>query len=107
MSSLFAAVLGENPVAHLLGTDRRAVVALPAAHQHVLTGREFFPRLIASAFHHGLVVVFTVAAGLSVLAALASLLRGGRYVHVDPSPSRKEPSMTEPPRSTPGAPRCS
>ena len=33
-------------------------------------------------FHHGVVVVFAVAAGLSVLAALASLSRGGR--HVDP-----------------------
>jgi hypothetical protein len=47
-----------------------------------LTGREFFPHLISAPFHHGLVVVFSVAAALSVLAAMASLARGGSY----PSP---------------------
>jgi hypothetical protein len=86
VSSMFAAVLGENPVAHLLAPTG-ALASLSPAHQHVLTGTEFFPRLIAAAFHHGLVIVFSVAAGLSVLAALASLLRGGRYVHTDPPPS--------------------
>jgi MFS family permease len=88
VSSLFAAVLGENPVAHLLGPTG-ALSSLSPAHQHVLTGTEFFPRLIASAFHHGLVVVFSVATGLSLLAAAASLLRGGRYVHVEPSAPEK------------------
>ncbi len=88
VSSMFAAVLGENPVAHLLGPTG-ALSSLSPAHQHVLTGTEFFPRLISSAFHHGLIVVFSVATGLSVLAAAASLLRGGRYVHVEPSASEK------------------
>ncbi|HJS95849.1 MAG TPA: MFS transporter [Solirubrobacteraceae bacterium] len=83
VSSMFAAVLGENPVTHLLAPTG-ALASLSPAHQQVLTGTEFFPRLIAAAFHHGLVIVFSVAAGLSVLAALASLLRGDRYVHVDP-----------------------
>jgi MFS family permease len=78
VSSLFAAVLGVNPVGHLLGASG-GLATLPAANRQVLTGREFFPHLI-SAFHDGLVVVFSVAAALSVLAALASLLRGGRYV---------------------------
>jgi len=82
VSSMFAAVLGENPVAHLLGPTG-ALSSLSPAHQHALTGTEFFPRLIAAAFHHGLVTVFSVAAGLSVLAAFASLLRGDRYVHVE------------------------
>ena len=89
VSSLFAAVLGVNPVAHLLGSGH-ALAALPASHRDVLTGHEFFPHLISGPFHDGLVVVFTVAAVLSVLAAFASLLRGGRYV---PSPvplKRKE-----------------
>jgi hypothetical protein len=44
----------------------------------VLTGREFFPDLISGPFHQGLVVVFAFAAGLSALAAIASVLRGGR-----------------------------
>jgi len=62
------------------------VPSLPEADQRTLTGREFFPHLISEPFHQGLVVVFAVAAGLSVLAGLASLLRGGRYVHtVDPA----------------------
>ena len=79
VSSLFAAVLGVNPVEHLLASAH-SLSSLPAAHQRVLTGREFFPDLISAPFHHGLTVVFAVAAGLSVLAAFASLLRGGRYV---------------------------
>ena len=36
--------------------------------------------MLAGPFHAGLVVVFSVAAILSVLGAAASLLRGGRYV---------------------------
>jgi len=77
VSSLFAAVLGVNPVQHLLASAH-ALASLPAASQHVLTGREFFPNLISAPFHQGLTVVFAVATGLSVLAALASLLRGSR-----------------------------
>jgi MFS family permease len=93
VSSLFAAVLGVNPIERLL-SGSHALSALPAAHRAVLTGREFFPRLISAPFHHGLVVVFVVAAALSVLAGLASLLRGGRYVppadpNVPRSPNRE------------------
>jgi MFS family permease len=79
VSSLFAAVLGVNPVGHLLSSTG-VLATLPAANRAVLTGRTFFPHLISAPFHHGLVVVFTVAAIVSVLGALASLLRGGRYV---------------------------
>ena len=77
VSSLFAALLGVNPIQHLLVSNGFALSSLPAAAQHVLTGREFFPELISAAFHQGLVVVFAVAAALSVVAGLASLLRGG------------------------------
>jgi MFS family permease len=77
VSSLFASVLGVNPIQHLL--EPTGVLAkLPAASQATLTGREFFPSLLAGPFHSGLVVVFGVSAGLSVLAGLASLLRGKR-----------------------------
>jgi hypothetical protein len=34
-------------------------------------------------FHHGLDVVFVVAAGLAGIAGLASLLRDSRYIHPD------------------------
>ncbi len=77
VSSLFATVLGVNPVQHLL-TQANALTSLPAASQQVLTGREFFPSLISGPFHQGLVVVFVAAAALSVVSAFASLLRGGR-----------------------------
>ena len=77
VSSLFAAVLGVNPVQHLLASAH-VLATLPAASQQVLTGREFFPRLISAPFHQGLVVVFATAAALAAVAALASLLRGGR-----------------------------
>jgi MFS family permease len=80
VSSLFAAVLGVNPLQHLLAASR-VLSSLPAARRQAITGREFFPHLISGPFHQGLVVVFAVAAVLSLLAALASLLRGGRYVH--------------------------
>jgi MFS family permease len=78
VSSLFATVLGVNPVQHLL-SQANALTSLPAASQQVLTGRQFFPALISGPFHHGLDVVFIAAAAMSVVAALASLLRGGRY----------------------------
>jgi len=80
VSSLFAAVLGVNPLQHLLASSG-VLSSLPPANQQIVTGRKFFPDLISGPFHQGLVVVFAVAAALSVLAALASLLRGGRYVH--------------------------
>ena len=77
VSSLFAALLGVNPIQHLLAPSG-VLSKLPATAQQTLTGRTFFPDLISGPFHQGLVVVFSVAAVLSAFAALASLLRGGR-----------------------------
>jgi MFS family permease len=77
VSSLFATVLGVNPIGHLLAPTG-VLSSLPDTGRRVLTGRAFFPDLISGPFHHGLVVVFSVAAGLSVIAAIASLARGGR-----------------------------
>jgi MFS family permease len=79
VSSLFASVLGVNPIQHLL--EPSGVLArLPAASQAALTGRTFFPSLLLEPFHGGLIIVFSVSAALSVLAGLASLLRGKRRV---------------------------
>jgi MFS family permease len=80
VSSLFAALLGVNPVRQLLAPSG-ALSALPFEDQRTLTGNAFFPNLISGPFHQGLLVVFSVAAALSVLAAFASLLRGSRYVY--------------------------
>ncbi len=79
VSSLFAAVLGVNPVQHVLASTG-TLARLPAASRHALTGRTFFPHLIAVPFQHGLMVVLIVATALSLIAAVASALRGGRYV---------------------------
>ena len=46
----------------------------------VLTGKAFFPRLISQPFHHGLVIVFSMAIAVLLIAAAASAFRGGRYV---------------------------
>jgi MFS family permease len=87
VSSLFAALLGVNPIEQLLG-PAGALAALTPAQQAALTGRQFFPNLISGPFHQGLIVVFTVACVLSLIAAIASLLRGGHYLHVvTPGPS--------------------
>ena len=80
VSSLFAAVLGVNPVRHLLSASG-ALAALPAPNRHVLTGNRFFPALISGPFHQGLLVVFAVATALALIAGVASLLRGGRDIH--------------------------
>ena len=64
VSTLFAAFLGINPIEHLLAA-RGGLAGLPAAARQTLTGREFFPGLISGPFHHGLVIVFALAAVLS------------------------------------------
>ncbi len=77
VSSLFGALLGINPIQHLL-TVNHALRFLSPRAQHALTGRSFFSHLISTPFHSGLVAVFIAAAALSLIAAIASLLRGGR-----------------------------
>jgi MFS family permease len=86
VSSLFASVLGVNPIQHLL-SPTGVLAKLPAANQAILTGREFFPSLLQGPFHNGLIIVFGTSAALSVLAGLASLLRGGRTVPDAPLPA--------------------
>jgi MFS family permease len=81
VGSLFAAFLGENPMRVLLGPA--ALGRLRPEQAANLTGRGFFPELIAGPFKHGLVIVFLAALAMSLVAAAASWLRGGRYVHQD------------------------
>jgi EmrB/QacA subfamily drug resistance transporter len=79
VSYLFAAFLGENPLATLLGP--KILRALPHASAARLVGRSFFPSLIAGPFHSGLVVTLTFAIVMCLIAAGASWLRGGRFVY--------------------------
>ncbi|MFI1292582.1 MFS transporter [Streptomyces sp. NPDC020792] len=75
VSTLFATFLGDNPVQHLLGPSG-TLDRLPAAQQDALTGHTFFPQLVSGPFHHGLTIVFGVAAAMALVSAVASALRG-------------------------------
>jgi hypothetical protein len=75
---MFAALLGYNPIGALLGP---ALAKLPASHAAYLTGHTFFPSLISAPFQQGLDIAFDFAIAACLVAALASLLRGRRYVH--------------------------
>jgi MFS family permease len=78
VSIMFAALLGYNPVRTLLGNS---ISKLPASHAAYLTGHTFFPSLISAPFAHGLAIAFDFAIVACLVAAVASLLRGGKYVH--------------------------
>ncbi|OBA40572.1 MULTISPECIES: MFS transporter [Gordonia] len=77
VASLFSALLGVNPIEHLLaGTG--VLTQVTDGQRATLTGHTFFPELLSGPFHDGLVVVFCVSIVLSICAATASLLRGKR-----------------------------
>jgi MFS family permease len=78
VSVVFASLLGYNPVRTLLGP---VLGHLPPAQAAFLTSRGFFPTLISPAFARGLSAAFGFAAAACLIAALASLLRGGRYIY--------------------------
>jgi MFS family permease len=82
VGSLFASFLGYNPIGSLLGPSG-VLDKLPGDRTATLTGKEFFPHLMTDPFHHGLVIVFTTAAVMMVVAAIASWAAGGKYVHAD------------------------
>jgi len=76
VSTLFAALLGYNPIRELLGPH--ALAALPHAQQVTLTGRKFFPSLIGAPFRSGLHAAFDFAIAGSILAAGISWTRSGK-----------------------------
>ncbi len=78
---IFAAFLGYNPLKSLLG---------PAVLNHLgpgqaaaITGRSFFPQLIGPAFKDALMLILSFAVIMCVIAAVASALRGGKFIYVD------------------------
>src|SRR4051812_16698657 len=75
VGSLFAAFLGYNPVAELLGPTG-ALQQLPPGQAATLTGNTFFPQLISGPFHDGLVVASAVPPAMMVIAAIASFATG-------------------------------
>jgi MFS family permease len=103
VGSLFAAFLGYNPVAQLLGPTG-VLAHLPASNVTVLTGKQFFPELISGPFHHGLNIVFVMAICLLVIAAGVSLLRGGRYVYEEHAPAEQPAGTGQTPLERSGRP---
>ena len=81
VSILFAAFLGYNPIQHFVGAH--GLAALSPHDSAVITGQSFFPHLISGPFRDGLHAAFAFAIVACLVAAAASLLRGGRYEHSD------------------------
>jgi MFS family permease len=94
VATLFSSFLGYNPMATLLGPH--VLARLPSAEAHALTGRNFFPHLISDPFHSALVYAFTFAIAACLIAAVASLLRGGKYHHVEATSPAGAPTGLEP-----------
>ena len=109
VGSLFAAFLGYNPIKSILGPVTLAHLA-PAKAAY-LTGRSFFPKLISAPFAKGLHEAFDFAAIASIIAAITSLMRGGKYVHgeqhgttsirAQAAPAQTAPAQTAPAQTAP------
>jgi MFS family permease len=76
VGSLFAAFLGYNPIKTLLGP---VLTHMPAAKVAYLTGRSFFPHLIAPAFQSGLRDALDFAFAAALVGTVASWMRGGKF----------------------------
>jgi MFS family permease len=80
IGSLFSAFLGYNPIQELLGPTG-VLRKMPPKEAAYITGRSFFPHLIEEPFAGGLHLAFTFAAIATLIAIIASAMRGKRYVH--------------------------
>jgi MFS family permease len=104
-SALFAAFLGYNPMAKLLPAS--ILHLLPAASQANLLGHSYFPNLISPPFLIGLRGAFYLSSALCLIAALASALRGRRYIHgqqppLDGQSVQRSAGTIETPAAAPG-----
>lgn len=102
VGSLFSSFLGYNPLQSLLGSQ--AATHVTNSQWATLTGKHFFPSLIQSPFHHGLVIVFTLAIAMSLVGALFSAFRGTRYIHEEHTMREHVGDMTLSGGAVPGEP---
>lgn len=80
--SLFAAFLGYNPMSSILnGLPQSVTATLSGQTIQTLTGLHWFPQAIAGAFMSSVQIAFYISALLCCVAAAASALRGGKYLH--------------------------
>ena len=99
VSILFAAFLGYNPIKTLLGP--KVLATLSTANANTLTGRSFFPHLIADPFRTGLHEAFAFSVAASALAALMSWSRGGDATYRATPPTPRRRSTPRPTGSSP------
>jgi len=71
------------------------ITHLAPARAAYLTGHGFFPSLITASFGHGLSVAFDFAVIACLVAAVASLLRGGKYIHDEQAAAPRETAAAE------------
>lgn len=94
VSTLFAALLGYNPMEELLlPTGLLSGSTLTSSDVDTLVGHYFFPTLVAGPFHSGLVIVFIASAVLLVVGAAISVIRPKQYFHQGDQPAE---STTKP-----------
>lgn len=77
-TALFAAFLGYNPMQSMI--DPQTLATFSQAARTTILGTNFFPHAIAPAVMSSLDIAFYLSAAISAVAAVASYLRGGRYV---------------------------
>ena len=78
-AALFAAFLGYNPMQTLLPTA--ILPTLSAQTKTTVFANAFFPSILSKPFMDGVIIAFSISAGISLLAAVASILRGKKFVH--------------------------
>lgn len=90
-AAMFSAFLGINPVSTILaGLHSQITSQLSASTVTLLTSKTWFPHAIAPAFMSALHIAFFIGMILAGIAAAASYMRGGIYIHdetVSPSGS--------------------
>jgi EmrB/QacA subfamily drug resistance transporter len=81
-SALFAAFLGINPMKALIANlPANSTAELSSNTLNVLESNTWFPNAIAKSFLTALTAAFYIGASLSVIGAIASLLRGKKYIN--------------------------
>lgn len=86
VASLFAAFLGYNPMGELV--PQTVLQALAPAQAAIITGKEFFPQLLAGPFMLGIKIAFTISLVLYLLAAGASWFGGSAGLKPIRAPER-------------------
>jgi MFS family permease len=94
-SAIFAAILGYDPISHLIGPA--ALAGLPPAAAAHLVDPRFFAGVLAEPFVEAVRIAFAVCVALSVVAGAASLMRGSsdRRRDAEPAPASARGSEAE------------